>query len=121
MRILKFGGSSLANPERISLVRKIIIEYAKAYPDLTVVVSAQSGVTDQLVKLCELIPDFLSDSEAVIREIEIRHLATIKELLHVTEQPSATAEIMAMCNELSDIFKGASLVGEVTPRTSDMI
>ena len=121
MRILKFGGSSLANPERIKLVKKIILQCFAKDPDLSVVVSAQSGVTNQLVKLCELIPGFSAESEAVIQEMEQRHLAAVKALIPVTEQPAAMAEIMTMCNELSDIAKGASLVGEVTLRTRDLI
>jgi aspartokinase/homoserine dehydrogenase 1 len=121
MRILKFGGSSVANPDRIKLVTKIIRQYSSEYSDISVVVSAQSGVTDQLVKLCELIPVLFADSEAVIQELEQRHLEAVKALLHVTQRPPAMAEIMTMCNELSDIVKGASLVGEVTPRTHDLI
>ena len=121
MRILKFGGSSLANPERIKLVTKIIMQYASEYPDISVVISAQSGVTDQLAKLCELIPAFSSENDAVIKDLEQRHLTAIKTLLPVTQQPAAMAEIMSMCNELSDIVKGASLVGEVTARTRDSI
>jgi bifunctional aspartokinase / homoserine dehydrogenase 1 len=120
MRILKFGGSSLANPERIKLVIKIIRQYASAYSDLSVVVSALSGVTDQLAKLCELIPA-ITESEAVIHELEQKHLAAVKALLPVKQQPPAMAEIITMSNELSDIVKGASMVGEVTPRTRDLI
>lgn len=121
MRILKFGGSSVANPDRIKLVTKIIRQYASEYPGLSVVVSAQSGVTDQLVKLCELIAVLSTDREAVIQELEQRHLKAVKALLPVAQQPAVMAEIMTICNELSDIIKGASLVGEVTPRTRDLI
>ena len=121
MRILKFGGSSLANPDRIKLVLKIIREYTAEFPEISVVVSAKSGVTDQLDKLCDLIPGLSADCEAVIQALEQRHLADIKALLPVTKQPADMAEIIAMCNELSDIVKGASLVGEVTPRTRDLI
>jgi bifunctional aspartokinase / homoserine dehydrogenase 1 len=121
MRILKFGGSSLANPDRIKLVTKIIRQYASEYPDISVVISAQFGVTDQLSKLCELITALSSDSDSVIQDLELRHLTAIKALLPVMRQPAAMAEIMTMCNELSDIVKGASLVGEVTPRTRDSI
>jgi aspartokinase/homoserine dehydrogenase 1 len=121
MRILKFGGSSLANPERIKLVKEIINQYYTKYTDLSVVVSAQSGVTNQLVKLCDQIHEFSADNELTIQEIEQRHLIAIKALLPITDQPAAMAEIMTICNELSDIVKGASLVGEVTPRTRDLI
>jgi bifunctional aspartokinase / homoserine dehydrogenase 1 len=121
MRILKFGGSSLANPERIKQVIEIVLQYYKKKSDLSVVVSAMSGVTNQLVQLCNQISEFSTENEPSIQEIEQRHLIAIKELLPVIDQPAAMAEIMTMCNELSDVVKGASLVGEVTPRTRDLI
>jgi aspartokinase/homoserine dehydrogenase 1 len=121
MRILKFGGSSVSDPGRIRNVANIIKQYASEYSELSIVVSAQSGVTDQLVRLCELIPVLTASREVIIQELEQRHLATIKALLPIAQQPSAMAEIMTMCNELSDIARGASLVGEVTLRTRDLI
>jgi len=121
MRILKFGGSSIANPERIKNVIDIVKQYHSKYENITLVVSAQGGVTDQLVKLCELIPTDKVSCESLILEIEQRHLSTIKELLPMAQQPSVMAEVMAICNELSGIAKGASLVGELTLRTRDLI
>jgi aspartokinase/homoserine dehydrogenase 1 len=121
MRILKFGGSSVADTERIKGVMRIIRHYSSGDPDISVVVSAQSGVTDKLVKLCEMISDVSFDWEEVVQELEQRHLQVAKELLPVEQQPAAMAEIMSMCNELSDLVKGATLVGEVTSRTHDQI
>ncbi len=121
MRLLKFGGSSVADPDRIKVVKGIIRKYASEYGDISVVISAQSGVTDKLVKLCELITDKSFDREAVLKEIEQKHLKTVKALLPIGQTPAAMAEIIMMCNELEDIVKGAGLLGEVTPRTSDLI
>lgn len=121
MRILKFGGSSIANPERIKNVIGIVKQYYSTSHNLVLVVSAQGGITDQLVKLCELIPIDKVGCESLILEIEQRHLTTIKELLPMVQQPSVMAEVMSICNELSGIAKGASLVGELTLRTRDLI
>lgn len=121
MRILKFGGSSVANPVQIEMVIGIVKQYYSGYADLIVVVSAQSGVTDQLISLCELITTHKASCDVIIQELEQRHLSALKTLLPVEHQPAAMAEVMSMCNELSDISKGASLVGEVTPRTRDLI
>jgi len=121
MRILKFGGSSIANPERIKNVIEIVRNYHDLYGSIALVVSAQGGVTDQLVKLCEVIPTDKVSCDSMILEIEQRHLNTIKELLPMPQQPSVMAEVMAICNELSGIAKGASLVGELTLRTRDLI
>ena len=120
MRILKFGGSSVASPELINNVIEIIRQQVEKSP-VVVVVSAMGGITDQLVKLCELIPLDKTRCESLILEIEQRHLLVIKALLPMALQPSVMAEVMATCNELSGIAKGASLVGELTPRTRDLV
>jgi len=128
MRILKFGGSSVASPERIKDVIQIVRRLVNSdqsnntdYSDIAIVVSAQGGVTDKLVKLCELIPIDIGSCDLIIQELERRHLDSLKALLPVAQHPAAMAEVMSMCNELSDIVKGASLVGEVTARTKDLI
>jgi aspartokinase/homoserine dehydrogenase 1 len=121
MRILKFGGSSISTPERIKNVIDIVKQYHSSYNDIALVVSAQGGVTDQLVKLCASIPTDKVSCESNILEIEQRHLNSIKDLLPMAQQPSAMAEVMAICNELAGIAKGASLVGELTLRTRDLI
>lgn len=121
MRILKFGGSSVADPVQINNVAGIIRQYYSEDPDLIVVASAQGGVTDQLVRLCGLISGQDTGSEGIVQELEQRHLVTLEALLPVARQPAAMAEVMSMCNELSDIARGASLVGEVTLRTHDLI
>ncbi len=50
--VLKFGGTSVANPERIqNAARKVKAEIARGHK-VAVVVSAMSGVTNQLVEYC---------------------------------------------------------------------
>ena len=121
MHVLKFGGSSVSDPERIRNVVQIVGRYLSQQKHLAVVVSAQSGVTDMLIRLCDSITSQPTDYELVIQELEQRHISAVQELVDVSHQPACIAEIMSMCNELSDIAKGASLVGEVTPRTRDLI
>ncbi len=121
MRILKFGGSSVGNPESIKQVAKIIRDCSANYPGLAVVISAQSGVTDSLVRICDMVNDSKSGIESVIQELEQRHLDGVRKLIPLGQQPSVMAEIMTLCNELSDIVRGAILVGEVTPRTRDLV
>ena len=48
MKILKFGGSSLATPPRVASVTKIVAA-ARAEGEIAVVVSAFGGVTDSLL------------------------------------------------------------------------
>lgn len=50
-RVLKFGGSSLATPERIRAVAKLIAEHKADHAALVVVVSAMGDATDHLIDL----------------------------------------------------------------------
>ena len=52
-RVLKFGGSSLATPDRIRDVARIIMESLNGGP-VVVVVSAFQGVTDDLLECARL-------------------------------------------------------------------
>lgn len=121
MRILKFGGSSVADPDRIKNVISIIKRYASEYGDISVVISALSGVTNQLVRLCATITERSPDRETILQDLERQHLKTVQAILPVGQTPAAMAEVIAMFNELEDIVKGAALLGEVTPRTCDLI
>lgn len=53
MKVVKFGGSSLACHERFAIVANIIAEQAQT-SITTAVLSAPKGVTNQLVELCDI-------------------------------------------------------------------
>ena len=56
--VMKFGGASVATPERFSEVADLIIERQSEYPRVLVVVSAMGKTTDQLIELARLVnPD----------------------------------------------------------------
>jgi aspartate kinase len=55
--VQKFGGTSVANPERIKNVARRVAKYRAQGDQVVVVVSAMSGVTDNLIKLAkEIVP-----------------------------------------------------------------
>ena len=60
MKVLKFGGSSVALSERIKSIGSLIKKRTKE-EQLTIVFSAFGGVTDQLI------------SAAMLRQMEINH------------------------------------------------
>ena len=51
--VQKFGGTSVANPERIKAVADKVAKYKSQGHDIIVVVSAMSGETNKLVSLTE--------------------------------------------------------------------
>lgn len=61
--VQKYGGSSVANPERIKNVAKRVVGYKKRGYDVVVVVSALGDTTDELIELASKITDDPSERE----------------------------------------------------------
>ncbi len=61
--VQKYGGTSVANLERIANVVRRVIDYKKRGDDLVVVVSAMSGETDRLLGLAHGIAKFPDERE----------------------------------------------------------
>jgi bifunctional aspartokinase / homoserine dehydrogenase 1 len=119
MKILKFGGSSVATPARIQSVIEIVRPYLKA--DVAVVFSAFGGVTDVLIGISKLALESNLEYKTKLAEIEKRHLEAVRELIGVQKQSSILAQVKFMINELEDVLHGVFLVKERTPRTLDYI
>jgi len=120
MRILKFGGSSLEHSEAIQQVKKIIEEKQKE-SEIAVVVSAFKGVTDTLEQAVTEAADGSEGYLPLLKELEKRHNATIKELLGIKNQSHTLARFKMMFNELDDVLHGVSLTRELTDRTRDFV
>ncbi|MBI1871476.1 MAG: aspartate kinase [Chlamydiae bacterium] len=61
--VQKYGGSSVANPDRIKNVARKIVSAKKAGHDMVVVVSALGDTTDELIELAGKITDTPSERE----------------------------------------------------------
>ena len=51
--VQKYGGTSMANAERVKNVARIVLETQKKGNDVVVVVSAPAGMTDNLIKMAK--------------------------------------------------------------------
>ena len=110
MIVMKFGGSSVANSERIRNVVEIVKGRLSRKPVL--VISAFRGVTDELFKLGE---EAVKGQAPSVDKIRQRHEETAKEM---GLPPDLLKSEMA---ELEVLLKGISLVKELTPRTLDYV
>ncbi|MFY7652245.1 MAG: aspartate kinase, partial [Chitinophagaceae bacterium] len=119
MKVLKFGGSSVANAENIQKVAAIVQQ--PFYKGTIVVVSALGGVTDLLIKTGETAADGYDDYKELLLQLESRHLDTVKQLLPVTDQSSCLSAVKQHFNELEDICEGVFRLGELSARTKDRI
>lgn len=119
MKVLKFGGTSVANAKNISLVKNIIADLKS--DKTVVVVSALGGITDLILKTAALAS--LQDKSYMtsLKEIEDRHLVTIKELIPIHSQSKVLSKVKSELNTLETLLEGAFLIGEITPKLSDKI
>lgn len=120
MKVLKFGGTSVANAQNIKLVLDIVIKKA-AQEKLIVVVSAFTKVTDLLVLASQKAASSDESYKEIVAEIEKKHLDAIKELIPVSEQSGLLSHIKRIINHLETLLDGCFLLGELSPRTSDTI
>ena len=119
MKVMKFGGTSVGNPESLQLVKNIII---KEKEPVIVVVSALDGVTDRLL----LIADFAVRSnpgyKTLLDELIERHRVVIETLkLHDDERQQLLQKAELLFEELQNILWGVFLIGDLSQKTSDKI
>ncbi len=120
MQVLKFGGSSVANPVNIGKCITIIGN-AMDQDKTIVVVSAFGGITDSLLQCATAAASGDEYYMESLKSIEQRHLETVRELIPVTSQSSILSMVKKTCNELEDIFKGIFLLRELSARTKDCV
>ena len=80
MRVLKFGGSSLATSDRVRDVVRIVLDEARKEP-LIVVVSAFQGITNQLIDCARLAERGEARYEQEWAAIARRHRSAIDDLV----------------------------------------
>ena len=111
MKVLKFGGTSVADSKSIS---KVISILKQNDDNLIIIVSAFSGVTNLLQKCLHLKG---KSTEGIIKEIENRHLEVIENLSSLNDQASLKSFLKEKLNELEDILDAISTIDEVTQKT----
>jgi len=121
MKVLKFGGSSVAKPERIKSVVNIIQEYYQRGEQFTVVFSAFGGVTDALINMSKLAARADETYFDHFNEFNQRHIDTANELLS-GEYLKAVLSVLEKNNfVLKNLLNGIYLLREASPRTMDYV
>ena len=118
MQVIKFGGSSVKNAERIFAVIEIIKKKLSTNADCIVVSSALGGATDCLQDAANLAKNS-EDFQEITKELEERHLNCLNEL-NIKDE-SLRTEIKTIFAELNDKLNGIQLLRELTPKTKDSI
>jgi len=120
MRVLKFGGSSVADGPRIGAMTAIAAE-AAAGGRIAVVLSAMQGVTDLLITAARKAAGGPEGGRIALEEIRGRHLAAVRHLFAAPDQSAVIAPLTIMLNELEEILHGIELIRECSPRTLDLV
>ena len=110
MIVMKFGGSSVANAEKVRNVLEVVKTRLARKP--LVIASAFRGVTDDLFRLGE---EAVKGQDPSVDKLVARHQDCLREM---GLDPDLLKGLFA---ELSVLLKGISLVKELTPRTLDYV
>lgn len=114
MKVLKFGGSSVADESAIRNLASILKKYNE---QLCVVVSATGGSTDELLKLAELSGKGDSGYLAVIDSLQQKH----EELFRALVEEEPVLELSSSFDQLRRICEGVFLLKELTSKSLDFI
>jgi aspartokinase/homoserine dehydrogenase 1 len=120
MRVLKFGGSSLQDAEKIRSV-VTIIQNRLPKEKLCVVLSAMRGVTDGLIRAARDAERGDPRYRQFVETLEQRKLQAVDELFPPEQRDAAWAPLKTLCGELLDILHGVELVRECSKRSLDLI
>ncbi|WP_319559872.1 aspartate kinase [Marispirochaeta sp.] len=120
MKVMKFGGSSVKDAEKIQHVIDIARRAASSEP-VVLVFSAMKGITDMLIDAATSAEKGDPAYRRLVEEIRSRQKEAIAALFSRKESESTAKEIDTLLDELSDILHGVELVRECSARTLDMV
>ncbi|MFP4376126.1 MAG: aspartate kinase [Spirochaetales bacterium] len=119
MKVMKFGGSSVADASRIRDVIEIIASH-HARERVCAVFSAMKGVTDQLIDAAAQASGGVSQYRLLVDQIRDRYLAAA-EILCAPDPTDTVAEIKSLGDQLASLLRGVELVRECSGRTLDLV
>jgi aspartate kinase len=120
MIVMKFGGTSVEDAEAIERVTEIVKGRLPQKP--VVVVSAMAKVTDQLLAMARAAgAGDRSTALRLSRSLQERHYNTAGELLGTTLFTTFHSQLEEAFQNLDELLRGISAVGELTPRSTDQV
>ena len=117
MKVLKFGGTSVGTVDSLRNVKAIVEQNSDR---VIVVVSALGGLTDKLIATAKAAAegsDYTADYQAMID----RHHNIIEGIVPEDFREEVNTKVDTLLEELGNIYKGVSLIRDLSPRTLDII
>ena len=118
MKVLKFGGTSVGSVDSLKNVKKIVESQTQP---VVVVVSALSGVTDQLIQLGKMAQLGDEGYKADVDRLQQRHFEIVEALICPKRQQDVKNGLQALFDELRSILHGVNLLQDNTKKSADAI
>ena len=118
MKVLKFGGTSVANSKSLKKVLEIIKNQNE---QIIIVVSALGGITDLLMEMLSLAQSRKDNFKSNLALIEKRHLEPIKKCIPIQNQSSIISYLKKHLNELESLLDAIFLLEEVTVKNNSAV
>jgi len=121
--VMKFGGTSVATGENIRRVASTVADSIKKDYRVVVVVSALSGVTNQLVEEAEQAKK--KDEKQIqkfTKKLVDKHMAVVAKAIEDTRIRKEVVQVIEKTvDELEKVLTGICYVGELTPQSKDYV
>ncbi len=115
--VFKFGGSSLANAERIDHVANLIkSQIEEGYRPRAVICSAMGKTTNNLLSAGE----FALEGQVSVDAIRTLHIATMDALEIDQESPTREA-VNVLLDECEQMLTGVKMIQELSPKSLDQL
>jgi aspartokinase/homoserine dehydrogenase 1 len=121
MLVLKFGGTSVGSPSAIRKLISVVCDGDHSGRTRVVVVSAFSGVTDQLIEVAKLAEAGDGTYAHKLASMLRRHEESVSELCVGNNGSAAENFVRTSFDELSGTLNGVRLLGELSTRTLDYV
>ncbi|MEE4270691.1 MAG: aspartate kinase [Thermoanaerobaculales bacterium] len=118
MRVLKFGGSSVADADRIARVVAIVAA-ARSEEPVVVVASALGGVTDELVALTDRACSGIDPDSGGWTRLRTRHTSTLHAV--APGDDAARRRLLHRLDEAQRLIKGVAYIADCPPAVRDRI
>ncbi len=117
MKVLKFGGTSVGTVGSLQNVKQIV---ESENQPVVVVVSALGGMTDRLIETARIAVKGgdCGESFEIIRN---RHLEIVGKLVNESIRDRVRADVELLLDDLANIFRGISLLKDLSDRTLDIV
>ena len=118
MKVLKFGGTSVGSVKGILSVKNIVEQEKEP---VIVVVSALSGITDELYKVANLACEGDKTYTTQFEQMHTRHLEVIDGVISKEKKTEVLNQVEVLFTDLSNIFRGVFLIKDISTKIIDTI